>query len=72
MEEVESKITEGMNESLTKVFTRTKVEETIKQMAPLKSPRPDGFRSMLLTESLDYHRRLGMCNNSFLSEWECF
>lgn len=32
-----------MNESLTKTFTREDVETAIKQMAPLKSPRPDGY-----------------------------
>lgn len=32
-----------MNEILSKIFMREEVETTLKQMAPSKSPGPDGF-----------------------------
>lgn len=32
-----------MNSNLAATFTREEVEMTLKQMAPLKSPCPDGF-----------------------------
>ncbi|XP_042965938.1 uncharacterized protein LOC122299618 [Carya illinoinensis] len=40
---VETYVTAEMNSYLTKQFTRIEVEAAIKQMAPLKSPGPDGF-----------------------------
>lgn len=33
----------GMNENMSKTFTRIEIEEAISLMAHLKSPRPDGF-----------------------------
>lgn len=41
-------VSRGMNDSLTKSFTRVEVEDAISQMAPLKSPRPNGFRGLYL------------------------
>lgn len=41
--EVESRVTEIMNTKLQKEFTRGEVEEAPNDMAPLKSPGPNGF-----------------------------
>ncbi|XP_041011424.1 uncharacterized protein LOC121255210 [Juglans microcarpa x Juglans regia] len=43
LENVEPRVLAEMNLQLDSVFTRTEVDEAIKQMGPLKSPRPDGF-----------------------------
>lgn len=40
---MDKKVTAEMNSELTKTFTKEKVEMTLIQMAPLKSPSPDGF-----------------------------
>lgn len=37
------KITSAMNDSLTAHYIREEVEMTLKQLAPLKAPGPDGF-----------------------------
>ena len=38
-------VMEEMNLSLEAVFTREEVEITLKQMEPLKAPRPNGLPS---------------------------
>lgn len=43
LREVEPRVIVEMNEFLIRCFTTSEVEEAIKQMAPLKSPEPDGF-----------------------------
>jgi hypothetical protein len=40
---IESKVTEEMNQNLTKIFTAMEVKQALDQMAPLKAPGPDGF-----------------------------
>lgn len=40
---VDSRVTTDMNKLLQQEFTRLDVEEALHQMAPLKSPCPDGF-----------------------------
>lgn len=45
---VEKKVTNGMNLELNKPFTCPEVEEALNQLAPLKSPGPDGFNAGLL------------------------
>ncbi|XP_042958006.1 uncharacterized protein LOC122293492 [Carya illinoinensis] len=40
---MDRRVTEGMNERLTRRFTVVEVEKAVKQMAPLKAPGPDGF-----------------------------
>ncbi|XP_042962692.1 uncharacterized protein LOC122296963 [Carya illinoinensis] len=37
------RVTERMNEKLSRRFTAVEVEKAVKQMAPLKAPGPDGF-----------------------------
>ncbi|XP_042962354.1 uncharacterized protein LOC122296618 [Carya illinoinensis] len=40
---INTRVTNEMNMSISRDFTRLEVEEAVKQMAPLKSPSPDGF-----------------------------
>lgn len=40
---MERKVTDSMNDKLLKVFTEEEIEYAVKQMAPLKAPRVDGF-----------------------------
>lgn len=43
-----------INEELTQSFTRFEVETTLKQMAPLKLPNPNGFGACVYQN----HRRV--------------
>nr|XP_023892926.1 uncharacterized protein LOC112004916 [Quercus suber] len=43
LEQIPTKVTEDMNGELLKEFTSEEVEMALKQMAPLKSPGPDGM-----------------------------
>ena len=43
LEHISSMITEEMNSALTDTFTAFEVKESLKQMAPLKAPGPDGM-----------------------------
>ncbi|KAF5452149.1 hypothetical protein F2P56_027179, partial [Juglans regia] len=43
LKNVEPRVSNEMNVNLTRSFTRLEVEDAINQMAPLKSPGPDGF-----------------------------
>ena len=43
LEQIPTKVTEDMNVELLKEFTTDEVENALKQMAPLKSPSPDGM-----------------------------
>lgn len=43
LQNVEEKVTNGMNLELDKPFTRDEVLVALNQMAPLKSPSPYGF-----------------------------
>ena len=43
LEQIPTTVTEDMNKELTENFTAQEVEDAIKQMAPLKSPDPDGM-----------------------------
>ncbi|XP_042988614.1 uncharacterized protein LOC122316144 [Carya illinoinensis] len=40
---MDRRVTERMNERLSRRFTAIEVEQAVKQMAPLKAPSPDGF-----------------------------
>lgn len=40
---METKVTDDMNTCLTQEFTKDEIEAALKQMAPLKSPSPNGF-----------------------------
>ena len=37
------KVTDGMNQELTKPYTQAEVVRVLSQIFPCKSPRPDGF-----------------------------
>lgn len=41
---IQPKINEEMNAKLIQKYTKEEVEEALNQMAPLKSPGPNGFR----------------------------
>ncbi|XP_042983268.1 uncharacterized protein LOC122312670 [Carya illinoinensis] len=43
-------VTSSMNEQLSKVFTREEVEAAVRNMAPYKSPGPDGFEACFYQE----------------------
>ena len=43
LEQIPTMVTEEMNSELLKEFTVEEVENALKQMAPLKSPGPDGM-----------------------------
>ena len=43
LEQIPTKVTTDMNMELLKEFTANEVENALKQMAPLKSPGPDGM-----------------------------
>lgn len=43
LEQIPTTVTEDMNKELTETFTAQEVEDAIKQIAPLKSPGPDGM-----------------------------
>ena len=43
LEKIPTMVTEEMNSELLKEFTVEEVENALKQMAPLKSPGPDGM-----------------------------
>ena len=43
MDEVQKVVMEEMNSKLTAMYTMQEVELAIKEMAPLKAPRPDGM-----------------------------
>ena len=43
LEQIPTKVTQDMNMELLKEFTANEVENALKQMAPLKSPGPDGM-----------------------------
>ena len=43
LEQIPTKVTEDMNVELLKEFIADEVENALKQMAPLKSPGPDGM-----------------------------
>ncbi|KAF5452148.1 hypothetical protein F2P56_027178 [Juglans regia] len=47
LKNVEPRVSNEMNVNLTRSFTRLEVEDAINQMAPLKSPGPDGFKKVL-------------------------
>ena len=43
LDTIQSLVTEDMNRSLSEEFTEDEVEVVLNQMAPLKSPGPDGM-----------------------------
>ena len=46
LEQIPTMVTEEMNSELLKEFIAEEVESALKQMAPLKSPGPDGMPSL--------------------------
>ena len=46
VEAIPTKVTEDMDESLTRVFTREEVATTFKQIHPTKAPGPDGMSAI--------------------------
>ena len=43
LEVIQPIVTDEMNSNLTRVFTKQEVDLALKEMAPLKAPRPDGM-----------------------------
>lgn len=42
---MKKRVSEEINTSFARAFTREEVEKALKQMGPLKSPGPNGFRA---------------------------
>lgn len=43
---LQPKVHQAMNNKLMAPFTKTEVEITVKQMFPIKAPRPDGYSAI--------------------------
>ena len=48
---MENRVTPEMNQTLCRAFTEMEVEEALKQMQPMKSPRPDEFSASFFQQS---------------------
>jgi hypothetical protein len=55
LQNISTKVTDGMNSDLLKAFTSEEVTQARQQMGPLKAPGPDGYPAGFFSKSLgDY------------------